>query len=77
MYLFADPPSVQHNLFEAAACTDSCLRVFVSSVLWYGFARLFNHSSVEEHLSCFQFGAVMNKVLQTFVYSFLSFISLG
>ena len=51
------------RVFQDVVCISSSFFFIArSSGPWYKCASLCNHSLVEEHLNCFQFGAICNKV---------------
>ena len=58
------------RLIHVVVCISSNPFLFIVeyySIVWI-YHNLFSHSNVDEHLCCFQFGAVMNKLLLTFIY---------
>ena len=68
-FFFSYQHIVLWRFIQVVVCINS-LVLFIGGLVWR-YHSLSYHSPAEGHLGCFQFLAIMNKLLYTFVYRFL------
>lgn len=64
---YAHPVSSLSSVLRSGVqLCGSCPLLLLAGVLWHRRASLFNHSHMERHLRCLQFGAIRHKTAMNF-----------